>query len=152
MVPARGAQPAANSFEQEEPPSPKVKVVENGESRTKPEDCRGVIVGVGVNQPDSFPGYAGFVGWESPIRLENGEWLIGFNAGYWHASAPTPLNYSPKTLKEYRRLGLPADVVAQRGRGRGGGHASDGTASRGRRNGVWDPPVAWWTTDPGVTP
>ena len=47
---------------------------------------------------------------------------------------------------------VPADVVAQRGRGRGGGHASDGTASRGRRNGVWDPPVAWWTTDPGVMP
>ena len=44
----------------------------------------------GVNQPDPFPGYAGFVGWESPIRLKNGEWLVGFNAGYWHASAPTP--------------------------------------------------------------
>ena len=61
------------------------------------------------------PGYAGFVGWESPIRLENGEWLVGFNAGYWHASAPTPLNYSPKTLEEYRKLGMPADVVAPTG-------------------------------------
>ena len=115
MAPARGAEPLTNSLEQEKPPSPQVKVVENGESPTKPEDCRGVIVGAGVNQPDPFPGYAGFVGWESPIRLENGEWLVGFNAGYWHASAPTPLSYSPKTLEEYRKLGLPADVVVPTG-------------------------------------
>src|SRR4051794_5508905 len=98
-----------------EAPRPVVKVVEGGESRTRPEDCRGVIVGAGVNPPDPFPGYAGFVGWESPIRLENGEWLVGFNAGYWHASAPTPLNYSPKTLDQYRKLGLPSDVVAPTG-------------------------------------
>jgi hypothetical protein len=74
-------------------PAPKVivKVVEHGESSRRPEECRGVIVGPGVNQPDPFPGYAGFVGWESPIRLADGDWLVGFNAGYWHASAPTPL-------------------------------------------------------------
>src|SRR6478736_3333696 len=77
-----------------DPQRPVVKVVQNGESTAKPDDCRGIIVGPGVNQPDPFPGYRGFVGWESPIRLKNGEWLVGFSAGYWHASPPTPLNYS----------------------------------------------------------
>ena len=94
---------------------PLVKVVQNGESSTKPEGCRGIVVGPGVNEPDPFPGYRGFVGWESPIQLSTGEWLVGFNAGYWHASAPTPLNYSPKTLAEYIRMGLPADIVAPTG-------------------------------------
>ena len=104
----RGAEP-------DKAPRPQVKVVEGGESRAKPEECRGVIVGPGINQPAPFPGYRGFVGWESPIRLKNGDWLVGFNAGYWHASAPTPLSYSAKTLEEYRKLGLPADVVAPTG-------------------------------------
>src|SRR4051812_48689668 len=94
---------------------PSVKVVQNGESAAKPEDCRGIIVGPGVNQPAPFPGYRGFVGWESPIRLSTGDWLVGFNAGYWHASPPTPLNFSPKTLAEYVKMGLPADVVAPTG-------------------------------------
>jgi len=96
-------------------PRPQVRVVENGESKTRPEECRGIIVGPGVNQPRPFPGYGGFVGWESPIRLKNGTWLVGFNAGYWHASPPAPLRYSPKTLAEYRRLGLPADITAPTG-------------------------------------
>jgi hypothetical protein len=103
-----------NSAVATESKRPVVKVVQNGESSAKPDDCRGIIVGPGVNQPDPFSGYRGFVGWESPIRL-SGEWLVGFNAGYWHASAPTPLNYSPKTLAEYVKMGLPADVVAPTG-------------------------------------
>ena len=94
---------------------PIVKIVEGGESTTRPEDCRATLVGPGVNQPDPFPGYGGFVGWESPIRLKNGDWLVGFNAGYWHASAPTPLRYPAKTLEEYRKMGLPADIVAPTG-------------------------------------
>jgi sialidase-1 len=98
-----------------EPQRPTIKVLANGESKSKPEDCRSVIVGPGNNQPDPFPGYRGFVGWESPIRLSTGEWLVGFNAGYWHASPPTPLNYSPKTLAEYVKMGLPADIVAPTG-------------------------------------
>jgi photosystem II stability/assembly factor-like uncharacterized protein len=92
-----------------------VQVVENGESKTSPDDCRGIIVGPGVNQPDPFPGYGGFVGWESPIRLKNGDWLVGFNAGYWHASPPTPLQYSPQTLADYRAMGMPADIDAPTG-------------------------------------
>ncbi|MEN6357275.1 MAG: sialidase family protein [Armatimonadota bacterium] len=45
-----------------------------------------MLVGPGVNQPDPFPGYNGFVGWEAAARLKNGTWLVTFNAGYWHAS------------------------------------------------------------------
>ena len=97
------------------PPAPVVKVVEGGESKTKPGDCRTTIVGPGINQPDPYPGYGGFVGWNSPIRLRNGDWLVGFSAGYWHASAPTPLRFSPRTIAAYRRMGLPADIVAPRG-------------------------------------
>lgn len=104
-----------STFAFAEPQRPVVKVVQNGESSASPDACRGIIVGPGVNQPDPFPGYRGFVGWESPIRLSTGEWLVGFNAGYWHASAPTPLNYSPTTLSEYVKMGLPADVVAPTG-------------------------------------
>ena len=98
-----------------DPSRPVVKVVANGESPTKPDDCRGIIVGPGINQLEPFPGYRGFVGWESPVRLTSGEWLVGFNAGYWHASPPSPLNYSAKTLQEYVRMGLPADIVAPTG-------------------------------------
>jgi photosystem II stability/assembly factor-like uncharacterized protein len=96
-------------------PQVTVKVVERGESSARPEDCRGVIVGPGKNQPEAFPGYAGFVGWESPIRLANGDWLIGFNAGYWHASAPTPLQYPAARLEEYKRMGLPTNIEAPTG-------------------------------------
>jgi sialidase-1 len=96
-------------------PHPQVKVVEGGESKSKPEDCRATLVGPSVNPPDPFPGWGGFVGWESPIRLKNGDWLVGFSAGYWHASAPTPLHYPATTLQEYHKLGLPADIIAPAG-------------------------------------
>lgn len=92
-----------------------VKVVEGGESQRKAPECRGVVVGAGVNQPDPFPGYQGFVGWDSPLRLRNGTWLVGFSAGYWHASGPTPHRYPPQTLAEYIKMGMPADVNAPTG-------------------------------------
>src|ERR1035438_3910732 len=94
---------------------PEVVVLPGGDSKARPEDCRAVLVGPGINQPDSFPGYGGFVGWESPVRLKNGDWLVGFNAGYWHASPPTPFHYPAMVLQEYLKLGLPADVVAPTG-------------------------------------
>lgn len=94
---------------------PEVVVVDGGESKARPEECRGLLVGPGVNQPDPFPGYRGFVGWESPIRLKNGTWLVGFNAGYWHASPPTPFHYAPKTVEQYVRMGMPADILAPTG-------------------------------------
>jgi len=34
-----------------------------------PENCFATLVGPGINQPDSFPGYGGLVGWNSPGRL-----------------------------------------------------------------------------------
>jgi photosystem II stability/assembly factor-like uncharacterized protein len=94
---------------------PVVKVVNGGESTVRPEDCRNTIVGPGINQPDPYPGYGGFVGWVSPIRLRNGDLLAGFSSGYWHASPSTPLRYSKGTIEEYLKIGLPADVVAPRG-------------------------------------
>jgi len=65
-----------------------VKVITGGEPKEKAADCRRVLVGRGVNMPD-FPGFKQFVGWESPIRLKNGTMLVGFNAGWGHASYPT---------------------------------------------------------------
>ena len=112
------AQPVTDSASrtaQEAPLRPQVKVVDGGESKAKPEDCRGTLVGPSVNPPDPVPGWGGFVGWESPIRLKNGTWLVGFNAGYWHASAPTPLRYPAKTIEEYHKLGLPTDIIAPTG-------------------------------------
>ena len=71
------------------------------------EKCRKMIVGPGVNQPDPFPGYAGFVGWECPTRLRGGKMLVAFNAGYWHASLPTPLDPEWKEGLKWRSLGMP---------------------------------------------
>jgi hypothetical protein len=98
----------------EKPESPQIKVIEGGESHLSAGKCRKMVVGPGVNQPDPFPGYGGFVGWECPTRLRRGTMLVAFNAGYWHASLPTPLKYDEKTLSTYRRLGMP-DVDAPTG-------------------------------------
>ncbi|MCC6507846.1 MAG: exo-alpha-sialidase [Pirellulaceae bacterium] len=92
-----------------------VNVVEGGESSRKPEEVLSTVVGPGVNQPDHYLGYGGFVGWVSPIRLRQGDWLLGFSAGYWHASAPTPLRFSPGTIAEYQKMGLPKDIDAPTG-------------------------------------
>ena len=92
-----------------------VTVVKGGQSKVRPEDCLATLVGPGINQPDPFPGYGGFVGWVSPIRLSGGDWLVGFSAGYWHASSPTPLRLSRKTMEAYRKMGMPADIVAPTG-------------------------------------
>ncbi|MCP4641811.1 MAG: hypothetical protein GY851_15315 [bacterium] len=88
-------------------PGVAIKVVEGGESKTPPEDCRATIVGPGVNQPDPFPGYGGFVGWESPICLSNGDWLVAFSAAYWHASPPTPYRDALGKIEKYREIGMP---------------------------------------------
>jgi hypothetical protein len=87
---------------------PVVVVVAGGESRTPPSTCRVTVVGPSVNQPPPHPGYGGFVGWNSPLRRRNGDWLVAFSTGYWHASPPTPLRFSKATIDEYTRLGLPA--------------------------------------------
>src|SRR5689334_9015904 len=69
---------ATSVSEAADPPRPVVKVVAGGESATTPEACRVEVVGPHRNQPDPYPGYGGFVGWVSPIRLRNGDWLLGF--------------------------------------------------------------------------
>jgi photosystem II stability/assembly factor-like uncharacterized protein len=109
------ASPATQPTTQPGVPRPTIKIVEHGESTANSADCRAVLVGPGVNEPDPFTGYAGFVGWDTPLRLKSGVWLVGFSAGYWHASPPTPLHYSAKTLESYRKMGMPADIVAPTG-------------------------------------
>jgi hypothetical protein len=94
--------------------SVRVEVEPEGESTVAPEACRGVVVGPGVNEVEPYPGFGGFVGWESPLRRRDGTWLVAFSAGYWHASPPTPLRYDAQTLKSYRDLGMP-DIEAPTG-------------------------------------
>lgn len=94
---------------------PKINVITGGESAAKAADCRRMLVGPGVNQPDHFPGYDGFVGWQGPLRLRDGTWLLTFSAGYWHASCPTPLNIDKPTLDEWVRLGMRTDIDAPTG-------------------------------------
>lgn len=92
-----------------------VQVVSGGESAASYSDCRRMLVGPGVNQPDPHPGYAGFVGWQHPTRLRDGSWLVGFSTGYWHASPPTPLQIGEGTLAEWIKIGFPGDVEAPSG-------------------------------------
>lgn len=94
---------------------PRVLPRPNGESPTRAADCRKVLAGSGVNEPDPFPGYAGFVGWECPALLPDGELLVSFSAGYWHDSPPTPWLLSDEKRRLYRELGCPTDVDAPRG-------------------------------------
>lgn len=91
----------------------------------------------GINQPEPFPGYAGFVGWESPVQLRDSSWLVGFNAGYWHASLPTPLRQPAGEREEWLRLGMPLVDAPTGGRcmlirSTGGHHSEDA-----RGNGIW---------------
>ena len=115
IAPCPSSSPATAAEKPGEPQRPLVTVVAGGQSKGQPEDCLATLVGPGINQPDPFPGYGGFVGWCSPVRLNHGDWLVGFSAGYWHASPPTPLRYSAKTIEAYHKMGLPVDVVAPTG-------------------------------------
>ena len=55
-------------------------------------------------------------GWDnSGNRVEASDWLVGFNAGYWHASVATPMQYTPANLEAFRKMGIPADIVAPTG-------------------------------------
>jgi hypothetical protein len=92
-----------------------VRVVNGGESAAKAVDCRRMLVGPGVNQPDPHPGYGGFVGWDAPLRLRDGTLLVSFSAGYWHASPPTPLRVAPNTLAAWQKMGMPTNIDAPRG-------------------------------------
>lgn len=97
------------------PEAPEVRVVKGGESHLPAARCRKMIVGPGFNQPDPFPGYTGFVGWECPTRLRDGTMIVTFSAGYWHASLPTPLDPEWEKYSSWKRAGMPTDVDAPRG-------------------------------------
>ena len=92
----------------------RVHVVEEHRSERTAGECRRVLVGPGWNQLEPFPGYIGFVGWVSPCLLRNGDLLVTFSAGYWHASPATPLKGDEETIKEWKRIGMP-DVDAPTG-------------------------------------
>jgi hypothetical protein len=92
---------------------PTVKVFPTDE-QTLHTQYRRVIVGPGVNEPDPYPGYTGFVGWQGVTRTKTGALLLTFSSGYWHGSPPTPLGEREKgMLKKY---GI-AEVDAPRGAG-----------------------------------
>ena len=98
------------------PNPPAVKVVQGGDPAQDYRECRSMLVGPGVNQPDPYPGYGGFVGWQSPIVLVDGTMLVGFSSGYWHASPPTAyFAENPAAMEKWKKIGMPTDVDAPRG-------------------------------------
>ena len=98
------------------PTSPEVRTVPHGESRLPASQCRKMIVGPGVNQPDAFVGYDGFVGWDCPVRLRSGVMYVSFNAGYWHASFPTPPEFAQSYMDFLiKKCGYPQGFNAPRG-------------------------------------
>ena len=66
---------AAQSAGIQTPQRPAVTIIAGGESQLSAAAYRKMIVGPGVNQPDPFPGYQGFVSWECPVRLRDGTML-----------------------------------------------------------------------------
>ena len=98
------------------PRGPAVKVVQGGGPAQDYRQCRRMLVGPGVNQPEPYPGYRGFVGWQSPLVLQDGTMLVGFSSGYWHASPPTAYFLAnPAARDEWKKIGMPTDIDAPRG-------------------------------------
>lgn len=98
------------------PRVPAVKVVQGGEPAQDYRQCRRMLVGPGVNQLEPYPGYRGFVGWQSPLVLQDGTMLVGFSSGYWHASPPTAYFLAnPAARDEWKKIGMPTDIDAPRG-------------------------------------
>jgi len=92
-----------------------VKVIEGGEAAGRAADLRRVVVGLGVNEPDPFPGFGGSVAWAGVARLKSGTMLVAFNAGYWHVSPPTPYVMPAAALDGYYKIGMPRNVSAPTG-------------------------------------
>ena len=82
--------------------------------------CRRMLVGPWCNQPEEYDGYNGFVGWAGVSRLRNGQWVVTFSSGYWHASFPQTLELpadeeSRKLIEDWRsRMNCPR-IHAPRG-------------------------------------
>jgi hypothetical protein len=94
---------------------PSVKTVAGGESAASAASVRQVVVGRGVSWPDPFPGFGGTVAWAGVERAKDGALVVAFNAGYWHASWPTPSKMSPAVLEKYYKIGMPRDFSAPTG-------------------------------------
>jgi sialidase-1 len=103
--------------------------------------CRRMLVGPGVNEPEPFPGYTGFVGWEAAIRLRNGTWLLGFSAGYWHASPPTPWTQDADTIRHWQELGFPKQIDAPTGGRAMICRSTDEAATWSKTEALWDSPL-----------
>jgi len=98
------------------PRVPAVKVVQGFGPAQDYRQCRRMLMGPGVNQPEPYPGYRGFVGWQSPVVLKDGTMLVGFSSGYWHASPPTAyFQANPTARDEWKKIGMPTDIDAPRG-------------------------------------
>ena len=96
--------------------APSVTVVQGGGPAQDYRQFRRMLIGPGVNQPDPYPGYRGFVGWQSPIVLQDRTMLVGFSSGYWHASPPTAyFTANPAAMERWKKIGMPTDVDAPRG-------------------------------------
>ena len=85
----------------------------------RPKGCRRTLVGPGINEPEPYEGYGGFVGWSGVTRLRSGRWLLTFTSGYWYVTVPwaEEIRADPacaKQHKEWREIGLP-DLPAPRG-------------------------------------
>jgi hypothetical protein len=93
------------------PIEPVVKVTATNEP-TIHAQYRRVLVGPGLNEPGTYPGYRGFVGWAGLARTKTGVLLMTFSSGYWHASPPTPLGDREHAL--LKKYGI-AEVDAPRG-------------------------------------
>lgn len=102
-----------------------VKVVKGGESAAQPADCRSVLVGPHINQPDPFPGYAGFVGWESPVCLRDG-------GQTWIAPAPDHGFLVDHTYGYGKAMELPDGSLFLTYLSTGGHRSEDA-----RGNGIW---------------
>lgn len=121
---------------------PECKVIESPNIVGDFRASRRMLVGPGVNQPDPFPGYTGFVGWEAVIRLRNGTWLLGFNAGYWHASPPTPLTLDPEVIRGWeKKFGFPSDIDAPRGGRAMISRSTDEAMTWSKPETLWDSPL-----------
>ncbi len=83
-----------------------------GEEQTLHPNYRQTLVGPGVNEPEPYPGYTSFVGWESVVRTKSGALLMTFTSGYWHGSPPTPLGDASKAM--LKKYGIP-EIEAPRG-------------------------------------
>ena len=80
------------------------------------QDCRRRIVGWDLNPPEPFPGFGGTVGLgQDCARLNNGDWLLVFHAGYWHMSMATPYTVGGNAVERWKKNGLRVDIDAPQG-------------------------------------